>query len=65
MNIDTNTLLSTIAAQTQAMQDLTGSINDLVETNRALIDIVTGEDVQEDSRLERDTYMDGTPIFGD
>ncbi|WP_394243904.1 hypothetical protein [Halopseudomonas laoshanensis] len=62
MNTDLNKLLATVQAQTQAMQDLTGAINGLVETNRQLIDIVTGEELDEYEEPMVARYLDGTPI---
>lgn len=64
MDTDLNKLLATVQAQTQAMHDLTGAINGLVETNRQLIDIVAGEEVNEYEEPVVARYLDGTLIEG-
>tara|TARA_R110001592_G_scaffold65634_3_gene201227 strand:+ start:7052 stop:7252 length:201 start_codon:yes stop_codon:yes gene_type:complete len=65
MDNDMNNLLATVREQTQAMDRLTGAIQGLVDTNRELVDIVTGEGVEDrDVPDEPACYMDGTPITG-
>ena len=65
MDTDMNKLLATVHQQTQAMDRLTGAIQGLVDSNRELIDIVTGEDIENrDVPDEPACYMDGTPITG-
>lgn len=66
MDTNMNNLLATVREQTQAMDRLTGAIQGLVDTNRELIDIVTGEDIDErDVPDEPTAYLDGSPMTGD
>lgn len=55
-------LLARMDALTQALHAQTAAMQELADSNRAVVDLLIAEEREEADEAPPDTYLDGTPM---